>query len=324
MDSGFEKIAAESIAVADVDVHRLTFAQSIAAYFRLWRYEARQVILCFICMYVGWMTLAGTFDVMDTATLARAATATVAATFVLLSAFLTNDAADRDIDRVVHPERPIPRGESDHVHIYWLGGLLAAAAVALATLVSARFFVFAAALAGLTVGFYGFLKHRLKVPLSAELIAPAVSALFPLSAFAVAAEPRPGAVVPVVLFIYFADFAQDLLGGIHDVDGDRRLGLRTFAIQFGGRPTLAISFAAFVVSMVAGAYGAAESGLGWIYLVTFVTLAAMMLTLYLRLARSTAAMFLERAATANHLGGFYFFVVSAALLPDFLVNGLLR
>jgi hypothetical protein len=56
------------------------------------------------------------------------------------------------------------------VHIYCLGGLLAAAAVALALLVSARFFATAAALAGLTVGFYGFLKQRLKVPYSSELI----------------------------------------------------------------------------------------------------------------------------------------------------------
>jgi len=37
----------------------------------------------------------------------------------------------------------------------------------------------------------------------------------------------------LVLFTYFADNAHDLPEGIHDMEGDHKLGVKTYATSFG-------------------------------------------------------------------------------------------
>lgn len=293
-----------------------TPAQSIGAYFRNWRYQSSAIVVCFLSMYLGWIALAGGFAP------GRAAIATAAASTLcmVLAIFLINDAADRDIDSIVHPERPIPRGLSNWKHIYGAGIGLIVVALVLAALLGLRFFAAVALLASLAMLYYLYFKRFLPLPGASELIAPMISALFPVTAFAVATEVHGALLLAVAAFIYFADLAQDLLGGIHDEAGDRRYHVRTFAIACGASTTRWISAAAFVVAVAAGLAVLVRGQLGWIYLVTFALLSIVMLRQYLHVLRADAASLPRIAGHANHLGGAFYFVVSASILPDVLLR----
>ncbi|MDH7518002.1 MAG: UbiA family prenyltransferase [Candidatus Thermoplasmatota archaeon] len=56
----------------------------------------------------------------------------------------------------------------------------------------------------------------------------------------------------LVLFTYFADDAHDLPEGIHDIDGDRKLGVKTYATSFGVKASAKISFTMFFISGILG------------------------------------------------------------------------
>jgi 4-hydroxybenzoate polyprenyltransferase len=52
----------------------------------------------------------------------------------------------------------------------------------------------------------------------------------------------------LAFFTYFAVNAHDLPEGIHDVEGDRKLGVKTYATSFGIRNAARISFFMFILS----------------------------------------------------------------------------
>ncbi|MDB5502877.1 MAG: geranylgeranylglycerol-phosphate geranylgeranyltransferase [Tardiphaga sp.] len=306
------------IEVAQASGDPPTLVRSLASYFREWRYQANAIIACVLSMYVGWIALAGSFSLpRPVISIALAAATTVC---MVLAIFLINDAADRDIDKLVHPERPIPRGLSQWQHIYGAGVGLILIALACATFLSSRFLAAVALQATLVIFYYSYLKRFFPLPCSSELIAPLISALFPVTAFAVVPEFHGGLLIAVACFIYSSDMAQDLLGGIHDETGDRRYHVRTFAVALGSDITRWISATAFIVSVGAGVAVFVFGALGWIYLVTFSAFSLVMLRQYLRVLLADRDTLPTAAGRANHLGGAYYFVVSASILPDLLLR----
>ena len=300
-----------------------TVPQSLAAYVREWRYDGKGLVLCFLVMYLGWIALAGGLEPSANISVGSIVAATASATCILLAAFLVNDAADRDIDLVVHPERPIPRGLSSWQHIYVVGLFLLVVGIALGLLVNTRFAISLSLLAILVLLHYGYLKKHYPIPCSSELVSPAVSALFPLSAFMVAPDFDISVLLAVMAFIYFADLAHDLIGGVHDAEGDKRLNVRTFAIDIGDRVAMIISAISFILCLIAGSLLYILAGLGWIYLAAFTILSAIALFYYARLFIVSGTDLKPALHKANHFGGVYFFVVSASILPDHILARLL-
>lgn len=298
--------------------YKPTFFASVVAYFRLWRYHANALIACFISMYLGWFLLAGGFHQPHAA--ARAVAATLAATCLLLATFLINDAADRDIDRIVHPERPIPRRLAAPTHIFLFGAILLVVGAGLALIVSLRFVAVVALLAVLLASYYGFFKRRLRFPFFSDIVTPVMSTLFPISAFAASPQFPVDVMLTVVSFIYLADLAHDLIGGVHDREGDRQHNVNTLALAIGSRLTLLISFAAFLLSVAAGWLVYVRGELGWLYLTTLGIMSAAMLYHYARSLRADDRDVAQVAGKTNHVGGFYFFIVSGAILPDYLIR----
>jgi 4-hydroxybenzoate polyprenyltransferase len=293
------------------------FFESLINYFRGWRYDAAGVLVCFAAMYFGWLMLAD--PLFLTLRLRDAASSLCAATSLVLAIFLINDAADRDIDALVHPDRPIPRGTADWRHVYGFGVALLALSITLAALLGTRYLIAIAATVVLVLIYYTSLKRHSPIPCASELIAPLISAMFPFTAFALAPNPRIDIALTIASFIYFADMAQDLLGGIHDESGDRRCNVRTFAVTIGADATSKLSAIAFALSLLSGAALWWLAGLGWIYAITFIALSLAMLREYLAVLTADADL-RARASRANHLGGVYYFVVSASLLPDELLR----
>ncbi|MGH7285949.1 MAG: UbiA family prenyltransferase, partial [Polyangiaceae bacterium] len=111
-----------------------TYAESIVNYFRGWRYPLFGTIFIYVLMVAGWIGLGGGLEDLGTAALVHDALGVLAATLLLFGIFLMNDAADRDVDARVHPDRPIPQGKSRWQHIL----ATAVTLMLLACLVSAR------------------------------------------------------------------------------------------------------------------------------------------------------------------------------------------
>jgi len=210
------------------------------------------------------------------------------------AALIWNDITDREIDAVAHPDRPVPSGRISPKMFF-----------AIALIFSAMTFIFALsvslwclALVGIAALFVAFhdkyLKKIVKIPAYSEIFTPiqwvvvaifgflAIWTTFQQSGDINLAMPVSGYIslniydfqnmILLVLFTYFIDNAHDLPEGIHDVDGDRKLGVRTYATSFGEKTAAKISFAMFFISGSIGIVLWFRTLLSLIFLVPFLFL----------------------------------------------------
>lgn len=185
-------------------------------------------------------------------------------------AIMWNDVTDKEIDRIVHPERAIPSGVVSSKTFFALAVILALCVFVFSVLISPWCFVLVV-LNSLFVGIHNkFLKQKIKFPAYSEIFTPLqwlTVALFGFVAVWSLPETSGGFVVALpilgtlrasleslvamgvlVLFTYFADDAHDVAEGIHDVKGDRANGVQTYATSFGVRSASFVSLAMFIVS----------------------------------------------------------------------------
>ncbi|MEO7108911.1 MAG: UbiA family prenyltransferase, partial [Polyangiaceae bacterium] len=174
--------------------------------------------------------------------------------------------------------------------------------------------------------FYGWAKGGLDVAGSSEVLTPIVSAMFPLYGLSIAACVEPRVLLGAVLYIYFADFSQDLLGGIHDQAGDREGNVKTFALAVGPRRTIVLSIFGFVLATLAGASLLATGRVGFVYGAALFGVSLAMIFFYARLIRLSKnasaedATLLAASDRTNHLAGMFFFIVSASTFLDHVVR----
>jgi len=208
-------------------------------------------------------------------------------------AIMWNDVTDKEIDRIVHPERAIPSGVVSSKTFFALAVILALCVFVFSVLISPWCFVLVV-LNSLFVGIHNkFLKQKIKFPAYSEIFTPlqwltvalfgfvAVWSLPQTSGGFVVSLPLLGtlrasfesliAMVVLVLFTYFADDAHDVAEGIHDVKGDKANGVQTYATSFGIRRASYVSLMMFVVSGVFGVL------LWYFTLLSFVFLAGFLL-----------------------------------------------
>lgn len=187
---------------------------------------------------------------------------------------LWNDITDADIDAMVHPNRPLPAGRISVRKMFVVALAFSALTFIFSFLVSFWCFVLVG-LAALFVTFHNkYLKKIVKFPAYSEIFTPVQWLTVPIFGFLAiwTALPPGGEVlltvsifrnisfdwydfqnmILLVLFTYFADNAHDLAEGIHDVDGDRKLGVRTYATSFGEKTAARISFAMIFISGILG------------------------------------------------------------------------
>lgn len=303
-----------------------SYGASLWSYFRGWRYPFFGTLFLYSLMVLGWVSLGGGLAHVR-ASLPHLGLGLLGAVALLFGIFLINDAADRHVDARVHPDRPIPQGRAAWQHIWGTAVALLFAACFVSAFVNRQSLVVAVAMTVYALFFYGWAKGGLDVPGSSEVLTPVVSALFPLYGLSIAGTTAPSVVLPVLGYIYFADLSQDLLGGIHDQRGDRHGNVRTFALAIGPKRTLVVSLALHLVAIVAGASLAVLHRAGLVYTVVFGALSIANLVLYARLFRiaresddAEHPRLLAAADRANHLAGMFYFIVSAAILIDYIVR----
>jgi geranylgeranylglycerol-phosphate geranylgeranyltransferase len=217
--------------------------------------------------------------------------AAVAAFFLACFANAFNDARDLAIDRVVHPDRPLPRGaltaaQARHV---WLGSAMLAV---VAALISASVLALASIVVLALMWAYSvFLK---RAGLAGNLVVAVLASLPFLYGAAAAGGWRSG--LALVLAAAPLHLAREIAKDLDDVGGDR--GHRRTVPVTRGRPAaltlIVVSAALHVWAVLALARGADR-------LITFMVPAFVLLALGVRraaLARRGAPLLLKAAMLA--------------------------
>ena len=194
------------------------------------------------------------------------------------AALIWNDITDAEIDSIAHPDRPIPSGMISSKKFFAVALVFSAMTFIFAFLVSFWCLILVGA-AALFVTFHDkYLKKIVKFPAYSEIFTPVQWIIVPMFGFlalwtAFQSTGDMQASFPffsnifghisfnsydfqnmllLVLFTYFADNAHDLPEGIHDVEGDRKLGVKTYATSFGEKNAARVSFAMFLISGILG------------------------------------------------------------------------
>jgi len=210
------------------------------------------------------------------------------------AALIWNDITDADIDAVAHPERPVPAGTISKKKFFVVALVFSAMTFIFAILVSVWCLILVGATA-LFVAFHNkFLKKNIKIPAYSEIFTPiqwitvaifgflAIWTVLPQSMSFIFELPLFGTIstgsreiqnmILLVLFTYFADNAHDLPEGIHDMKGDRKLGVKTYATSFGEKNAAKISFGMFFISGIFGILLFIRTILSPIFLIPFLVL----------------------------------------------------
>lgn len=186
------------------------------------------------------------------------------------AALIWNDITDINIDVIAHPERPIPKGSISKIKFFFIALIFSALTFIFAIMISIWCLILVGATA-LFVTFHNkYLKKSIKIPAYSEIFTPVqwlTVAIFGFFAIWTSLPPIGENtfsiqlfgyisfntydfhnMIILVIFTYFADNAHDLPEGIHDVEGDYKAGVKTYATSFGERNAAMISFIMFFIS----------------------------------------------------------------------------
>jgi 4-hydroxybenzoate polyprenyltransferase len=236
------------------------------------------------------------------------------------AALIWNDITDKDIDVVVHPTRPIPDKRISQVKFFGIALVFSAMTFIFAFLTS----VWCLILVGSTALFVTFhnkyLKKKVKIPAYSEIFTPVQWLTVPLFGFVALwststvqgginiSLPLLGLLsinradilpmILLVLFTYFADDAHDLSEGIHDVEGDRKSGVKTYATSFGEKTASKISLLMVIIAGLIGFLLWWMTLLSLIFLIPFIILWLYTLNRSLILTRPTEDMRRRQQAKA--------------------------
>jgi 4-hydroxybenzoate polyprenyltransferase len=227
-----------------------------------------------------------------TLTIVELVVLTVATLYVAyFAALIWNDITDKDIDVIVHPRRPLPVGQISPRKFFAIALVFSALTFLFSVLMSLWCFILVGATALFVAVHDKYLKRMIHLPAYSEIFTPVQWLTMPLLGFFAiwTALPPTGEYVlsvPVlgyisiqrsqilpmillVLFTYFIDDAHDIAEGIHDVDGDRSINVKTYATSFGERTAAKVSFAMYLVSGVLGILLFFYTLLSWVFLIPF-------------------------------------------------------
>lgn len=223
------------------------------------------------------------------------------------SALIWNDITDSDIDAKVHPDRPIPSGRISKKRFFEIALVFSALTFIGSILISVWCLLVVTGAALFVAVHDKYLKKRVRIPAYSEIFTPiqwivvalfgyiAIWTVIPQSTQLTVSLPILGSIwtntfelqnmLLLVLFIYFTDNAHDIPEGIHDIEGDRVQGVRTYATSFGERTAAYISFFWFVLSIVFGTLLFLRTSLTLVFFIPFVLLWVYTISFSIRLLK---------------------------------------
>jgi 4-hydroxybenzoate polyprenyltransferase len=258
------------------------------------------------------------------------------------AALIWNDITDADIDAVVHPTRPLPDSRISSKKFFAIALIFSASTFIFSVLVSPICF-FVVGFAALFVTFHNkYLKKIVRIPAYSEIFTPiqwVVVAIFgffviwtslPQSNQIFLTIPILGSIsfssfgfqnmILLVLFTYFADNAHDLPEGIRDAEGDRKLGVKTYATSFGEKNAARISFFMFFISGILGIILFLRTALSYVFLIPFLIMWIYILFWSYKLVKSEKKDMKKMGTIVGRKGYDYFLMSYNLIFIDILAQ----
>jgi len=196
---------------------------------------------------------------------------------------VSNDLFDLEVDRVNHPERPLPSGQVNVSEV-----------IALTVILSFLGLLIAASLGPLVLGFtaliwvmgtlYNWRLKSLGLP-GNIMVAISVGTTFVLGGM-MTERLDSGLVWTFALMAALFDLAEEISGGVMDAEGDALRGSRSLAIVHGRKAALTVVTSLFSAFIVMGIIPFITGWLGLPYLVLIIMADAAVVYLVTRLWRA--------------------------------------
>lgn len=221
--------------------------------------------------------------------------------FLSMATLMWNDVSDRDIDQVIHPERPIASGECAPREILVCSAVLAGVALGLAAWISPLYLALCGGHTMLSIIHYAYAKRNVHFPGASELFTSLQNALIVPAGWAVGAAlgapigPDLTAVLALAALLYFADVASDAASGVTDLPGDSLCGVSTFATTVEERGAARATAVFGVLAIVAGVIGLRALAVPWALWAIFGALSLWVIVEAVRFVRDAS---FERAIDA--------------------------
>jgi 4-hydroxybenzoate polyprenyltransferase len=278
-------------------------------YLDRWRPFPPYELICYVLMFAAAFLFAYSIQPYGITQLKLVFLTIITLYSGFFAALIWNDITDKDIDAVVHPHRAIPSGIISSNNFFVIA-LIFSTLTFLFALLTSPWCLILVGITALFVAFHNkYLKKIIKFPAYSEIFTPVQWLTVPLFGFFAiwTALPAAGDInlsVPIlgymsiqrtsllpmfllVIFTYFADDAHDLAEGIHDVEGDRRQNVKTYATSFGEKNTAKISFGMFFISGIFGILLWFYTLLSLLFLIPFIILWIITLDQSYKLVKTT-------------------------------------
>ncbi len=173
--------------------------------------------------------------------------AAAAAFLICAGGNIVNDVVDIEADRVNRPDRVLVRGALSRRYAVVLAVLANIAAILLALAVNLTVTVIALVVIALLMLYNLWLK---RVPLAANVVIAALCGLtFMTGGLAVdhvMAFTLPGPVIPAA-YAFFFHMVREIIKDVQDIEGDRKVGIKTLPQVIGVRNSLSLTLLLFVI-----------------------------------------------------------------------------
>ena len=258
------------------------------------------------------------------------------------AALIWNDITDAEIDKIAHPNRPIPSGRISSKKFFHIALFFSFLTFIFSFMVSFWCFIVVIISAFFVAIHNKYLKKIVKFPAYSEIFTPLQwiivvvfgyvaiwttisyqhSIIFQMPLF----ENVSTSVVEfqnmiiLILFTYFADNAHDLPEGIHDFPGDMKIGVKTYATSFGKKNAAKISFAMFIISGILGIILYFKTILSEIFLIPFIILWIYTLYYSFNLLKTKEIEMEEYGAIIGRKGFNYFILSFDLIFMDIFIQ----
>jgi geranylgeranylglycerol-phosphate geranylgeranyltransferase len=186
------------------------------------------------------------------------------------AALIWNDITDADIDNIAHPDRPIPSGRINSKKFFQIAVIFSILTFIFSYLVNFWCLVVVGISAFFVTFHNKYLKKIIKIPAYSEIFTPLQWIVVPIFGYIAIEGSNLENMIILVIFTYFIDAAHDLPEGIHDISGDKKSGVRTYATSFGEINAARVSFLMLIISGIFGIILYFYTILSFIFLIPFI------------------------------------------------------
>jgi len=247
-----------------------------------------------VCVILGEIIALGHFPSWQSLTLGF-----LCGFFISGSAIVFNDYFDLEVDKINAPSRPLPSGTLSPFEAVLLASVAALIGLAASLAISLSAFLLCAVF--WVIGFLYNWRFKESGLIGNLMVSSSVAITFILGGMAVG-QPWDEIVWCFALIGFFIDLGEEIAGDAMDIEGDKKRGSRSIAIQKGRSYALAISGILFGLVVLISLIPVMFGWLGVSYLLMILIMDILIVIFAIRLVRSRTSKEGVRAMRGIYLG----------------------